>query len=154
MDVVCTTSQIIFSLVHISKLIILQLSIVSIGNSVQCYRTLKLPRQIYNADPEMPAPKGVPKELVSQTVVTTLSARTLGTWTFITSVARFYTAYNIDDPAMYKVAFATYLVAFGHFTSEWLLFKTARWNSSLASPLAVSTGTLIWMLLQWRWYLQ
>jgi len=118
------------------------LSVVSIGNSVQCYRTLKLTRQIYNADPNTPAP-----------AVTTLSSRTFGTWTFITSVVRFYAAYNIDNPAMYKVAFATYLVAFGHFTSEWLLFKSARWNPSLASPLAVSTATLVWMLRQWRWYL-
>jgi len=130
------------------------LSIMSIGNSVQCYRSLNLSRQIYNADPETPAPKSNPKSHVSQSTATKLSTRTFGTWTFITAVVRFYAAYNIDNPAMYKVAFATYLVAFGHFTSEWLLFKTARWNSTLASPLSISLGTTVWMLSQWRWYLQ
>jgi hypothetical protein len=129
-----------------------QLSILSIGNSVQCYRSLDLPRRMYNADPETPALKANPEDNVSQSTATGLSARTFGTWTIITSVVRLYAAYNIDNPAMYKVAFATYLVAFGHFTSEWLLFKTARWNSSLASPLAISTGTMVWMLRQWRWY--
>jgi hypothetical protein len=115
---------------------------------------MKLPRQIYNADPENSALKAIPKNDVSHSTVTPLSARTFGTWTFITSVVRFYAAYNIDNPAMYKVGFATCLVASGHFISEWLLFKTARWNISLASPLAVSTGTLVWMLCQWRWYLK
>jgi len=127
---------------------------VSIGNSAQCYTTLKLPRQIYNADPEKPGLKASPKNDVLRSTVTPLSARTFGTWTFVTSVVRFYAAYNIDNPAMYKVAFATCLIASGHFFSEWLLFKTARWNPSIASPLAVSTGTLFWMLYQWRWYLK
>lgn len=126
----------------------------SVGNSVQCYRTLKLARQIYNADPMKPSLKPISKDDLSQSTVTALSSHTFATWTIITSIVRFYAAYNINNPAMYKVAFATYFVAFGHFTSEWLLFGNARWNSALASPLAISTGTLIWMASQWRWYLQ
>jgi len=130
------------------------LSIVSIFNSVQCYRSIKLSQIIYNADPENPSRRPIPKGDVSQSTVTGLSTRTFGTWTIITAIVRFYAAYNIDNPVMYKVALATYLTAFGHFTSEWLVFGTARFNSSLASPLCISTGTMVWMLCQWGWYVQ
>lgn len=132
----------------------IQLSVVSVGSTVQCYRTTKLANQMYNADSQKLAlekPRSVPQ---SDPQVTALSARTFGTWTLITSILRCYAAYNISNPAMYQLAFASYLVAFSHFASEWLVFKTARWNSTFASPFLISTGTMVWMLSQWRSYVQ
>jgi hypothetical protein len=86
--------------------------------------------------------------------VTPLSSRTFGTWSLIQAFVRFYAAYNIDHPAFYQLAYLTYLVAFGHFMSEWFLYGTCRWGKPLAGPVIVSTGTLVWMWLVWGDYVQ
>ena len=65
---------------------------------------------------------------------------------------RLYAAYNIDNPAFYQLAYWTYLVAFGHFMSEWFIFGTCRWGKPLAGPVVVSTGTLVWMWWVWGDY--
>lgn len=111
----------------------------SVFNSVQNYGTLKLTKRIYSA-PNAP--------------VTSLSARTFGTWTFQTAIIRFYAAYHLSDPVVYQLALSTFVIAFGHFASEWMVFGTARWGAGLASPVAVSTTTVVWMLLQWGWYVR
>jgi len=111
----------------------------SIGNSVQAYLTLTYTRRVYSA----PA-----------TVITPLSARTFGTWTLLSSIVRLYAALNIHDPLMYRLALLTYVVAWGHFVSEWLVFKTARCGLGLAAPLCVATASLVWMLGCWDWYVR
>lgn len=83
-----------------------------------------------------------------------LSARTFGTWTFLSAVVRLYAAYNITDPLIYQLAVWTYGIAFGHFVTEWLVFGTAKWGAGLAGPVFVSTGTLAWMVTQWGWYVR
>jgi hypothetical protein len=45
-----------------------------------------------------------------------------------------------------------YAVAFAHFTSEWVVFGTTRWGLPLAGPVCISTGTLLWMVMQWNAY--
>ena len=102
MDVRKISQTTLSSLVHDLSSLCFQPSIVSIGNSAECYGTMKLPHQIYNASPENPALKTIPRNDVSHSTVTLLSARTFGPWTFITSVVRFYAAYNIDNPAMLR----------------------------------------------------
>ncbi|KAI9747755.1 MAG: ergosterol biosynthesis protein [Lichina confinis] len=116
---------------------LLLVSIVSALNSVQAYSTLSYTKRVYSAAPEQ---------------VTGLSGRTFGTWTFLSSVIRLYAAYDISNPTLYQLAFATYAVAFVHFVGEWRLFKTAAWGSGLAAPIFVATGTLTWMLLQRNFY--
>lgn len=86
--------------------------------------------------------------------MTPLSARTFGTWTAITAVVRLYAAYHIQIPVMYELALWTFGVAWAHFMSEWLVFKTTKMGSGLLGPFAVSTGTLIWMWLQWDYYVK
>lgn len=115
----------------------LQVSVVSVLNSAQAYSTLVYTKRVYSAAPAQ---------------VTGLSARTFGTWTFLSSVVRMYAAYHISDPHMYQLALATYAVAFVHFMAEWQLFRTAGWGSGLAGPVIISTGSLIWMLMQWNFY--
>jgi hypothetical protein len=42
--------------------------------------------------------------------------------------------------SIYDMAFFTYLIAFGHFTSEVLIFRTAKLNVGVMSPLIVACG--------------
>ncbi|KAL8911513.1 MAG: hypothetical protein Q9171_003321 [Xanthocarpia ochracea] len=114
-------------------------SIASIGNSVQSYLTTSYTRRVYSAP---------------ETTVTPLHSRTFGTYTAVVSIIRLYAAYNITDPLLYQLALWTYVVALGHFYSEWLIFKTARWGEGLAGPLVVSVGSLTWMVLQWGHYIR
>ncbi|KAL8900981.1 MAG: hypothetical protein Q9192_000804, partial [Flavoplaca navasiana] len=110
------------------------LSVVSIGNSVQSYLTTSYTRRVYSAP---------------ETTVTPLHARTFGTYTALASIIRLYAAYNITDPMLYQLAIWTYIVALGHFYSEWLVFGTARWGKGLAGPVIISVSSLAWMVVQW-----
>lgn len=118
---------------------LLFISIVSIFNSIQTYASgLALTRKVYAAKPGE---------------VTNLSARTFGTWTIISSIIRFHGAYHLNNPQVYQIVFASYAVAFFHFNSEWLVYKTCRMGSGLLGPMIVATSTLIWMTLQRDFYL-
>ncbi|KAI4245951.1 MAG: hypothetical protein L6R40_002167 [Gallowayella cf. fulva] len=118
---------------------LLLLSIVSIGNSIQSYVTTSYTRRIYSSP---------------ETTVTPLHARTFGTYTAIVAIIRIYAAYNITDPVLYQLALWTYVVALGHFYSEWLIFRTARWGEGLAGPVVISVGSLAWMIMQWEEYVR
>ncbi|KAL8999901.1 MAG: hypothetical protein Q9169_001307 [Polycauliona sp. 2 TL-2023] len=118
---------------------LLLLSVVSIGNSIQSYLTTAYTRRVYSAP---------------ETTVTPLHARTFGTYTALASIIRLYAAYNITDPMIYQLALWTYIVALGHFYSEWLIFGTARWGKGLAGPLLISVGSLGWMVAQWGVYIR
>ena len=87
------------------------------------------------------------------TEVTTLSSRTFGTWTFLAAIVRVYAAYNIATPALYDLCLWSYVIAFAHFFSEWLFFKTARLGEGLLGPVLVSTLSILWMALQREAYL-
>lgn len=124
-----------------------QVAIISVGNSIQAYTTLTFTSRVYNPTPIDPPP-------VTPKHVTALSSRTFGTWTLLTSLVRFYAAYNINDPAFYQLAMWTYAVAWGHFMSEWLIFKTTRLAKPLAGPLVVANTSLVWMFCQWGFYVK
>ncbi|KAG5638906.1 hypothetical protein H0H81_008967 [Sphagnurus paluster] len=109
----------------------------AVFNSVQNFATLKLTRKIYNVKPN-----------------TALQARTFAVWTLTSAVVRAYAAYNIHDKNIYDMAMFTYLIAFGHFSSEWLIFRTASVNPALISPVIVSTTSLIWMFNQYSFYVK
>ncbi|KZF25378.1 ergosterol 28 [Xylona heveae TC161] len=123
---------------------LLLISVVSVANSVQTYLTLNYTQKVYEGSPKTG----------SKSPVTPLSARTFGTWTFLSSIIRLWAAYNIDNPQVYQLALWTFGVALGHFSSEWLVYGTAKWGKGLAGPAFVSTGTLLWMVSQWSYYVQ
>jgi len=138
---------------------LLFISAVSVWNSVQCYSTLALNKRVYNGTVKAPSPpsgssKKIPAASADISPVTPLSARTFGTWTLITSIVRLYAAYHISNPQVYELGLATYVVAWGHFVSEWLIFGTAKWGPGLASPFLVSTTSTIWMIRQWSFYVK
>lgn len=120
---------------------LLFISVVSVFNSLQTYlvKDLALTRKVYSAAP--------------LTEVTNLSARTFGTWTFLTSVVRFYGAYHIvGNATMYNLCIWTFVVAGGHFVSEWLWFSNCKLDKGLAGPLVVASSSLVWMLTQREFY--
>lgn len=125
-----------FSIVF-PMLTITQLAVVSTGNTVQAYLTTKNTQEIY-----------------MQSNINALSSRIFGVYTLIAAVIRLYAAYNIDNPQLYQLAICTFAVAWGHFISEWLIFKTAAWGRAIAGPVIISTGSLIWMFTQWGFYIQ
>ena len=81
-----------------------------------------------------------------------LSARTFGTWTFLSAVVRFYGAYRLSDGDMYKLVLWTFVVAGVHFGSEWLAFGTVRLSTGLLPSLILASGSLEWMVWQWGYY--
>ena len=111
----------------------------SVGNTIQAYITTENTREVY---------------LGSGSETSALSSRIFGTWTIVSATVRFYAAYNISNPHLYQLAIWVYAIAWAHFMSEWLLFKTAAWGRGLVGPVFISTGTLIWMFSQWSYYVQ
>ncbi|WPK24720.1 hypothetical protein PUMCH_002004 [Australozyma saopauloensis] len=121
---------------------ILFISVVSVFNSLQNYliKDVSLTRKVYSAAPEME--------------VTRLSARTFGTWTFLTAIVRFYGAYNlVGNEQWYNLSMWTFAIAGFHFVSEWLVFRNCKLDSGLAGPLVVASSSLIWMYQQKAYYL-
>ena len=119
-----------------------------IFNSIQSYTDLNLTRRVYaGLSPDMQLQQYA-------NPVTPLSARTFGTWTFLASIVRLYAAYHIENPAIYQMALWTFIIALTHFTSEWLIFRTAKLNAGLAAPILVASGSLCWMLTVWKGYIQ
>ncbi|PSN69172.1 ergosterol biosynthesis protein-like protein [Corynespora cassiicola Philippines] len=142
---------------------LLLVSIISIGNSIQCYSTLHFTQRLYNGSATTMAPANVPARTIktpsqgspeAPSQVTPLSSRTFGTWTALTGLVRLYAAYNLDNEAMYRLAIWTYGVAWIHFMSEWLVFKTTKWATPLAGPVIIATSSLVWMWLQWDFYVK
>ncbi|KAG4434396.1 hypothetical protein IFR05_010129 [Cadophora sp. M221] len=137
------------------------ISLVALGNSIQSYLTISYTARLY-AGPKPPTPilskastsSTFPSKTPSNSPATPLQSRTFGTWTLIQSLVRIYAAYNISDPQFYELAFLTYVVAWGHFMSEWWIFGTARWGEGLVFPVCVASGSLVWMWCQWGFYVQ
>ncbi|KAF7312321.1 Erg28-like protein [Mycena indigotica] len=115
-------------------------AVMAVFNSAQNFATLKLTRRIYNNIPSA--------------TVTPLQARTFAAWTITSAVVRFYAAYHLNNKIVYDMTLFTYLIAFGHFASELLIFKTATPNLGVISPVIVSTTSLIWMFLQYDFYVK
>jgi len=112
-------------------------STVALFNSIQNYTTISLTQRVYAVQPKQTTP---------------LSARTFGTWTALSSIIRLYAAYHVSNPQVYQLALYSYVIAWAHFMSEWLIFRTARLGAGLAGPLAVATTSLVWMVSQREFY--
>ncbi|TVY47959.1 Ergosterol biosynthetic protein [Lachnellula occidentalis] len=132
---------------------LLFVSVISVGNSIQAYLTTAYSAQVY-LGPVNSSKPATAYDSAPNSPVTPLSSRTFGTWTLIQSLVRLYAAYYIDVAPIYQLAFLTYLVAWGHFVSEWQVFGTARLGKGLIGPLVVATASLVWMFMQWGFYVQ
>jgi hypothetical protein len=86
---------------------------------------------------------------------TPLAARLFGTWTLVQSLVRLHAAYNLDSAPMYRLALATYVVAFAHFASEFLYFKSmVSIGKPQIFPFILSTVGIVWMLNQYSFYVK
>ncbi|TPX34758.1 hypothetical protein SmJEL517_g02753 [Synchytrium microbalum] len=86
-------------------------SAIAFGNCVQCFLTKDVVARIYSKQKGQVSP---------------LMARMMGTWTLTSSVIRLYCAYNIREPALYKVTMISYVIALFSFLSESTVFNTAE----------------------------
>ncbi|KAF8656794.1 hypothetical protein AX16_002346 [Volvariella volvacea WC 439] len=111
----------------------------AVFNSCQNFATTRLTQRIYSGP-------GV--------VVTPLQARTFAIWTLTAAVIRGYAAYNIHDKTLYDMALLSYVFAFGHFASELLVFRSAKINGPVISPVIVASTSLIWMWTQYDYYVR
>ncbi|TDL25542.1 Erg28-like protein, partial [Rickenella mellea] len=108
-------------------------------NSAQNFWTLKLTRRVYN---------NAPAE------VSALQARTFAVWTLTAGIVRLYCAYHVNEKVVYDLTLFTYLMAFSHFVSEIVFFRTASLIGPAFSPVVVATSSLIWMLTQYNFYVK
>ncbi|KAF9579169.1 ergosterol biosynthesis protein [Lunasporangiospora selenospora] len=111
----------------------------SVLNTFQAFTTLSATRRIYSNKPHE---------------VTSLSGRTFGVWTLLSSVIRFYGAYNLQYAPMYHIVMSTFGIAWIHFMSELFVFKTAKFKGPFIAPCIVATSSLIWMASQYGHYVK
>ncbi|KAI8056726.1 Erg28-like protein [Syncephalis plumigaleata] len=108
-------------------------SVTAFGNSAQCFITgRQVSARVYN---EQPAE------------VSALASRFFAAWTAASAVIRLYTAYHIQNGALYDIAYWSYIIAFLHYGSEIFYYRTARIRGPAFAPCVVSTTSLIWMTL-------
>lgn len=147
----------------------------AVGNSLQNYVTLHYTRRLYNGrfvpnhslppatdryNPEdstnvvKPASATGKDSEKARDQVSPLAARLFGTYTFIAGIIRLYACYQLENPAMYQLAIWTHVIAAVHFTTEMLVFKTMKLSGPQVFPFAAAYGGAIWMLLQYKHYVQ
>ncbi|OQV15835.1 putative ergosterol biosynthetic protein 28 [Hypsibius exemplaris] len=77
---------------------------------------------------------------------TPLAARTYGMWTLLAAMVRFTYSVNIHNWELFLVTLSTFLIAFGHFVSEMLVFRSGLFDIGMLSPILVSGLSVIMML--------
>jgi hypothetical protein len=114
------------------------MSLLAILSTVQAYIFPGLTRRIY---------------VVKSYQVTPLSTRTFGTWTLVSSVLRAYAAYRINNPELYALTLANFVISLWHWSTEWLWFGTTGFGVVWPS-LAFEISTILWMLNAWGFYIK
>ncbi|GAA6040640.1 hypothetical protein JCM8097_008082 [Rhodosporidiobolus ruineniae] len=110
----------------------------AVFNSAQNFLTTSLTRRVYSRAPASVNP---------------LQARLFGVWTLMSAFVRIYAAYNISSKPMYDLALVSYVIALGHFASEFAVYRTAGVVGVL-SPFIVATTSLTWMIKQYDFYVR
>ncbi|KAG4302117.1 hypothetical protein PCK1_001676 [Pneumocystis canis] len=105
-------------------------AIIAFFNTIQTYVNLTLTQRVYNT---------------ARDQVNALGARLFGAWTLVSAIIRLYAAYHISNSVVYEITLWTYYIAAFHFITEWLIFKSTKFGSSLIGPLIVSILSIIWM---------
>ncbi|KAJ7284926.1 hypothetical protein C8J57DRAFT_704116 [Mycena rebaudengoi] len=131
-------------------------AVTSVFNSVQNFATLKLTRRIYN---NVPAETGT----VSCLRVFMLTHNAASN-TFTSPHICCVDPHRGDGSRLRCIppgpknhvrhGLFTYLIAFGHFSSELLIFRSATINPGVLSPVIVASTSLIWMFSQYNFYVK
>ena len=112
---------------------------ITVANAIQCYRSPAFARRTFDG----PA---------SGNEVTPFAGRLFGSWNLLSALLRLYAAYNITNKHLYFLALCTYLIVLNQFAVELLFFGTMKVGKGLAPPLCVATTSVVWMLVQWSFY--
>lgn len=56
--------------------------------------------------------------------VTEIHGRTFGVWTLLTCTLCFLCAFNLDNKPLYLATLLSFIYAFGHFLTEYLIYQT------------------------------
>lgn len=56
--------------------------------------------------------------------VSEVHGRTFGVWTLLTCTLCYLCAFNLDNKPLYTATFLSFIYAFGHFLSEYLVYQT------------------------------
>ncbi|GAA5904529.1 hypothetical protein JCM5296_005475 [Sporobolomyces johnsonii] len=110
----------------------------AVFNSVQNFLTTSLTKRVYSRSPALVNP---------------LQARTFAVWTLMSAAVRIYASYNISNKVMYDLALISYALAWLHFVSEAVIFRTAG-LTGVISPFIVSSTSLVWMIKQYDFYVR
>ncbi|KAL1546845.1 ergosterol biosynthetic protein 28-like [Salvia divinorum] len=85
----------------------------------------------------------------SKTTMTEVHGRTFGVWTLLTCTLCYLCAFNLDNKPLYLATFLSFIYAFAHFLSEYLIYHTMAIGN--LTTVGIFAGTsIILMLLQWN----
>ncbi|KAJ7958852.1 ergosterol biosynthetic protein 28 [Quillaja saponaria] len=81
--------------------------------------------------------------------MTEVHGRTFGIWTLLTCTLCFLYAFNLENKPVYLATFSSFIYAFGHFFTEYVIFQTMA-IANLTTVSIFAGTSIIWMLLQWN----
>eukprot|EP00057_Strongylocentrotus_purpuratus_P000905 XP_001186473.1 PREDICTED: probable ergosterol biosynthetic protein 28 [Strongylocentrotus purpuratus] len=74
----------------------------------------------------------------AQEMVNAVLGRLFGTWTLLAGAVRMMCSYDIRNRAVYDLTLFSFILAFLHFATEYLLFQTVELSFGVVSPLVIS----------------
>ena len=109
---------------------------VAFGNTIFCFIDFSfLGNRLYTGSPEK---------------VNDLASRLFGIWTFLAAILRITCAISFYNKAVYHLTFISFLVALFHFLSEVLMYKTAKLDVGVLTPIIISALSMVLMLIGYR----
>lgn len=107
--------------------------IMALGNTISCFLDHSfLGKRLYTGSAEK---------------INDLVARLFGMWTLVSALLRIGCAFYITVKPLYHLTFISFVLAFAHFTSEVLVFKTATLTIGVLTPLIISSVSMVGMLI-------
>lgn len=85
----------------------------------------------------------------SKTTMTEVHGRTFGVWTLLTCTLCYLCAFNLHDRPLYLATILSFVYAFGHFLTEFLIYQTMEIKNLVTVGIFAGTS-IVWMLLQWN----
>ncbi|OIT36358.1 PREDICTED: ergosterol biosynthetic protein 28 [Nicotiana attenuata] len=85
----------------------------------------------------------------SKTTMSEVHGRTFGVWTLLTCTLCYLCAFNLHDRPLYLATLLSFVYAFGHFLTEFLIYQTMEIKNLVTVGIFAGTS-IVWMSLQWN----
>ncbi|XP_009591444.1 ergosterol biosynthetic protein 28 [Nicotiana tabacum] len=85
----------------------------------------------------------------SKTTMSEVHGRTFGVWTLLTCTLCYLCAFNLHDRPLYLATLLSFVYAFGHFLTEFLIYQTMEIKNLITVGIFAGTS-IVWMSLQWN----